>query len=131
MCHCGAEETREELRKQVYDAMAEEEKTEAADAALESKSTMRSVEVKNENVKMAAPVEQCASGSQEASGSPLNVEERTKDAEQKSSCPEAEAECLDPQPEGETSRGEDEGAEEPEEGKDETDEDEDKSEGST
>ncbi|XP_037553945.1 nuclear autoantigenic sperm protein isoform X2 [Nematolebias whitei] len=127
------EETREELRKQVYDAMAEEEKAEAADVTLGSKSMMRNVEVENENIELMAPVEQCASGSEEASSSPLNVEKCTKDAEQKSSCPEAEAERRSPQSEGEPLRGEDEGAEEPEEGKDETkpetDEGEDKSEG--
>lgn len=132
MCHSGAEETREELRKQVYDAMAEEEKTEAADVTLESKSTMRSAEVKDENIKTMTQVEQRASGSEEASSSPLNVEECTKDAERKSLCPEAEAERPNPQPKGQTSRGESEGADEPEEGKDETkrETDEDESEGS-
>lgn len=112
--------------------MAEEEKTEAADIKLESKGTMRNVEVESENVV------QAVSASEEASSSPLNAEKCTKAAEQKSSCPEAEG--PNPQSKGKTSKeektgAEKQGAEEPEEGKDETkpetEEDEDKSEGST
>ncbi|XP_041862293.1 histone-binding protein N1/N2-like isoform X2 [Melanotaenia boesemani] len=65
------EKTRDDLRKQVYDAMAEEEKTGTADLKQESKDVMRDAEVKREN-EVKATVEH--GGSQEPSSSSVNGE---------------------------------------------------------
>lgn len=126
MWRSGAEKTREELRKQVYDAMAEEEK---AEVKLESEGVTSDAAVENENVEIKAPVKQCVSGSEAASSSPLEVE-------QKSSVLEAE-EKPEPPSEGKTvtenkTDPEKQNAEEAEEGEDEDSKpetDEDKSEG--
>ncbi|MEQ2189729.1 hypothetical protein GOODEAATRI_028319 [Goodea atripinnis] len=56
MCHSGAEKAREELRKQVYDAMAEKEKVEDSGSKVESKDVTSDTEVKNENAGSEAPV---------------------------------------------------------------------------
>ncbi|XP_072245144.1 nuclear autoantigenic sperm protein isoform X5 [Leuresthes tenuis] len=70
------EKTRDELRKQVYDAMAEEEKTEDADAKLQSKDVASDTEVERENVEVKAPVELSVAGSEEPSKLPVDGEEK-------------------------------------------------------
>ncbi|MEQ2204615.1 hypothetical protein XENOCAPTIV_015888 [Xenoophorus captivus] len=50
------EKAREELRKQVYDAMAEKEKVEDSGSKVESKDVTSDTEVKNENAGSEAPV---------------------------------------------------------------------------
>nr|XP_046248218.1 nuclear autoantigenic sperm protein isoform X2 [Scatophagus argus] len=62
------EKTRDELRKQVYDAMAEEEKLESVDGK-------RSTEEKEENGVAKSPVKQDLSGSEKPSSSSLNGKE--------------------------------------------------------
>ncbi|KAI3368537.1 hypothetical protein L3Q82_025545, partial [Scortum barcoo] len=61
------EKTREELRKQVYDAMAEEEKSGAADSQLESQAGKGNAEVKKENGVAEAAVKHDMNGSEELS----------------------------------------------------------------
>lgn len=60
--HCGAEKTRDELRRQVYDAMAEKEKTEAVDTKLESEDGKGNTESSGKHV----------NGSGEPSSSPIS-----------------------------------------------------------
>lgn len=67
-CHSGAEQTRDELRKQVYDAMAEEEKTGAVNTKLESEDVTGNTEVKEE-------VKHDVNGSEEPSNSPAGGED--------------------------------------------------------
>ncbi|XP_075341998.1 nuclear autoantigenic sperm protein isoform X4 [Odontesthes bonariensis] len=71
------EKTRDELRKQVYDAMAEEEKTEDGDAKLQSKDVASDTEVKRENAEVKAPVELHVDGSEEPSKFPVDGEEKS------------------------------------------------------
>ncbi len=66
-CHIGAEKTRDDLRKQVYDAMAEEEKSGAADTKLESQAGKGNAEVKKENGVAKSPVKPDVNGSEEPS----------------------------------------------------------------
>ncbi|KAM7388175.1 hypothetical protein PAMP_024369 [Pampus punctatissimus] len=66
------EKTRDELRKQVYDAMAEEEKTEAVDTKLELEDGKS--EVKKENGVEKNPAKH-DDGSEKPSASPVNGEE--------------------------------------------------------
>ncbi|XP_047443284.1 nuclear autoantigenic sperm protein isoform X2 [Mugil cephalus] len=68
------EKTRDELRKQVYDAMAEEEKAEDADGG---------TGVKKENGEATSPVKQSANGSEEPPSSAVNGEERSSVQEAK------------------------------------------------
>lgn len=65
MCCCGADDTRDELRKQVYDAMAE--KTEEVDGK-------SSAQVKGEGGVAASPVKHAVNGSV---NHPVNGEEST------------------------------------------------------
>ncbi|XP_023124358.2 nuclear autoantigenic sperm protein isoform X2 [Amphiprion ocellaris] len=62
------DKTRDDLRKQVYDAMAEEEKT---------KDEKSDTEVKKENVEEKSPVKQNVTASEGASSFPVNVEENS------------------------------------------------------
>uniref|UniRef100_UPI0037E770B7 nuclear autoantigenic sperm protein isoform X2 n=1 Tax=Semicossyphus pulcher TaxID=241346 RepID=UPI0037E770B7 len=64
------EKTRDELRKQVYDAMAEEVKTEAVKAKLESDDGKITTKVKKENGVAKSPVKHDLNGSEEPSRSP-------------------------------------------------------------
>ncbi|XP_051233115.1 nuclear autoantigenic sperm protein isoform X2 [Dicentrarchus labrax] len=68
------EETRDELRKQVYDAMAEKEKTESG--KLESEDEKGNTEVKKENAVAKSPVKH-VNGSEEPSTSPVNGKEKS------------------------------------------------------
>lgn len=60
----------------MYDAMAEEEKTEAADTKLQSEDGKSSIEVKKENGVAKSPAKHAANGS-ESSASPVNGEEKS------------------------------------------------------
>uniref|UniRef100_A0A1A8QD51 Nuclear autoantigenic sperm protein (Histone-binding) n=1 Tax=Nothobranchius rachovii TaxID=451742 RepID=A0A1A8QD51_9TELE len=73
MCNSGAEETREELRKQVYDSMAGEENMEAVGLKLESKDVTSSSQVEGE----AGSDEHGLTGSEEPSGSSENEEAKS------------------------------------------------------
>lgn len=66
-CHSGAEKTRDELRKQVYDAMAEEEKSGAVNTKPESQAGKDNTEVKEENGVVKSPVKPDVTGSEEPS----------------------------------------------------------------
>ncbi|CAJ1061102.1 histone-binding protein N1/N2-like isoform X1 [Xyrichtys novacula] len=68
------EKTRDELRKQVYDAMAEEEKTEAAETKVESEDGKGSAEVKKENGEAKSPIKNGVNGSE---GPSISLEERS------------------------------------------------------
>ncbi|XP_045906465.1 nuclear autoantigenic sperm protein isoform X3 [Micropterus dolomieu] len=70
------EKTREELRKQVYDAMAEEEKTGEVDTKLESEAERGNTEVKTENDVPKSPVKHM-NASEEPSSSLVSGEERS------------------------------------------------------
>ncbi|XP_018560057.1 histone-binding protein N1/N2 isoform X2 [Lates calcarifer] len=70
------EKTRDELRKQVYDAMADQEKTEAADIKLKSEDPENTAEVSKENGEVKSPVKRM-NGSEKASESPVNREEKS------------------------------------------------------
>lgn len=59
-CQSGTEETREELRKQVYDAMAEKEKVEAPGSKVESKGVISDAGLKNKDAESRAPVKPVA-----------------------------------------------------------------------
>nr|XP_020458502.1 nuclear autoantigenic sperm protein isoform X2 [Monopterus albus] len=69
------EKTRDELRKQVYDAMAEEEKTGVADGNLESEEPTGTAEVTQEN-SVKSPVKS-VTGSEQPSESPVSSEEKS------------------------------------------------------
>ncbi|XP_074525144.1 histone-binding protein N1/N2-like isoform X1 [Halichoeres trimaculatus] len=64
------EKTRDELRQQVYEAMAEEEKTEAAKTKLASEDVKSSTEVKKENGVAKSPDKNEVNGSEETSHPP-------------------------------------------------------------
>ncbi|XP_044055516.1 nuclear autoantigenic sperm protein isoform X2 [Siniperca chuatsi] len=68
------EKTRDELRMQVYNAMAEEEKTGTVNTKLESEAGKSNTEVKKENGE--SPVEH-VTGSEEPSSSPVNGKEES------------------------------------------------------
>ncbi|XP_035509239.1 nuclear autoantigenic sperm protein [Morone saxatilis] len=68
------DETRDELRKQVYDAMAEKDKTEAGE--LESEDGQGDAEVKEENGVAKSPVKH-VNESEEPSTSPVNGKEKS------------------------------------------------------
>ncbi len=72
-CHSGAEKTRGELRKQVYDAMAEEARTGAGKP--ESEDGKGNTEVKKENGVAESPVKHDVNGSEEPSSSLVNGKE--------------------------------------------------------
>ncbi|XP_049911669.1 histone-binding protein N1/N2-like isoform X3 [Epinephelus moara] len=72
------EKTRDELRKQVYDAMAEKEKTEAVGAKLESVDGKGNTEVKEENGVVKSAGTHDVNGSEEPSSSPVNENEVQK-----------------------------------------------------
>ncbi|XP_013873226.1 nuclear autoantigenic sperm protein [Austrofundulus limnaeus] len=122
------EETREELRKQVYDAMAEEEK---AEVKLKSKDVTGDTAVENENVEVTAPVKRCASGAEKASSSALDVEQKSSVLEEEEPEPRSDGAeeftvTEDPAPPSEGKTGtedetepENQNAEEAEEGDDE------------
>lgn len=76
--HSGTEKTRDELRKQVYEAMAEKEKTEAVGAKLESVDGKGNTEVKQENGVVKSAGTHDVNGSQEPSSSPVNENEVQK-----------------------------------------------------
>ncbi|XP_068445805.1 histone-binding protein N1/N2-like isoform X2 [Clinocottus analis] len=69
------EKTRDELRKQVYDAMAEREKTEAVDAKRQSEAGEGNTEVKEENGVVKFPGKQDLTGLGEPSNSPVSGED--------------------------------------------------------
>lgn len=73
----GVEETREELRKQVYDAMAEEEKTEVAASKLKSEDQNDTAEGKKENGATSPDIN--VAESQKPPESPMNVEKENGD----------------------------------------------------
>ncbi|XP_056235013.1 nuclear autoantigenic sperm protein-like [Seriola aureovittata] len=75
-CDTGAEKTRDELRKQVYDAMAEKEETVAADNKLKSEDSKSPAEVKKENGVAECPVKH-VNGSEKTSDSPVNGQEKS------------------------------------------------------
>eukprot|EP00064_Thunnus_orientalis_P016241 superscaffoldBa00003170_g16305 len=77
------EKTRDELRKQVYDAMAEEEKTEAVDTKLESEDGKISTKVKKENGVAKSPAKHAVNGSEKPCVSPVNGEEKSTVQEDK------------------------------------------------
>lgn len=79
-CRFGAEKTRDELRKQVYDAMAEEEKTEAGKP--KSEDGKGSTEEKKENGVSECPVKHEA-GSEEPLCSPVSGKEKSSVQETK------------------------------------------------
>ncbi|XP_029286302.1 nuclear autoantigenic sperm protein isoform X2 [Cottoperca gobio] len=66
------EKTRDELRKQVYDAMAEKEKTEAVDIKLESEDGKGNTEVTKEDVVVKFQSQDDVTGSAEPSSSPVS-----------------------------------------------------------
>ncbi|KAL6108301.1 nasp [Pungitius sinensis] len=68
------EETRDELRKQVYDAMAEGEKTEAVDRKLES-DVKGNTEVDQENSAATFPGKHDLTGSEASTNSPVSVKD--------------------------------------------------------
>ncbi|XP_071342549.1 nuclear autoantigenic sperm protein isoform X1 [Trachinotus anak] len=70
------EKTRDELRKQVYDAMADQEVTEAAGTKLKSEDPKSPAEVKKENGVAESPVKH-VNGSEKASDSPVNEQEKS------------------------------------------------------
>ncbi|XP_022622026.1 nuclear autoantigenic sperm protein [Seriola dumerili] len=70
------EKTRDELRKQVYDAMAEKEETVAADNKLKSEDPKSPAEVKKENGVAECPVKH-VNGSEKTSDSPVNGQEKS------------------------------------------------------
>ncbi|XP_067452442.1 nuclear autoantigenic sperm protein isoform X2 [Thunnus thynnus] len=77
------EKTRDELRKQVYDAMAEEEKTAAVDTKLESEDGKISTKVKKENGVAKSPAKHAVNGSEKPRVSPVNGEEKSTVQEDK------------------------------------------------
>lgn len=70
-CDTGAEQTRDELRKQVYDAMAEQEATDAKSGDPKSPD-----EVKKENGVAGSPVK-LINGSEKVSDAPVNGQEKS------------------------------------------------------
>ncbi|XP_039667260.1 nuclear autoantigenic sperm protein isoform X3 [Perca fluviatilis] len=72
------DETRDELRKQVYDAMAEKEKTEPVDLKLESEDGKGNTGVKNENGVVKSPGRH-QNGSEEPSSPPVSGKEKGSD----------------------------------------------------
>lgn len=80
-CRFGAEKTRDELRKQVYDAMAEEEKTAAS--KLKSEDGKGSTEEKKENGVSECPVKHDEAGSEEPLCSPVSGKEKSSVQETK------------------------------------------------
>lgn len=103
MCHSGAEKTREELRKQVYDAMADEEQTEVTAPKLKSEDPNGTPEVKKENGVAVCPVTNVAE-SEKPSKSPVNPkkssdQEAVENADKSPSAPvNGEAESPDGSP---------------------------------
>lgn len=73
MYHSGAEKTRDELRIQVYDAMAEKEKTVVTAQELKSEDPNNTAEVKKENGVLTSPVTN-VTGSEEPSKSSVHLE---------------------------------------------------------
>uniref|UniRef100_A0A8C2XNG1 Tetratricopeptide SHNi-TPR domain-containing protein n=1 Tax=Cyclopterus lumpus TaxID=8103 RepID=A0A8C2XNG1_CYCLU len=69
------DETRDELRKQVYDAMAEREKTEAVYSNLETEDGKGNPEMKNENGVVKFPGKHDMNGLEELSNSPVSGKE--------------------------------------------------------
>lgn len=70
-CDAGAEQTRDELRKQVYDAMAEQEATDAKSGDPKSPD-----EVKKENGVAGSPAK-LVNGSEKASDAPVKGQEKS------------------------------------------------------
>lgn len=111
--HCGTEKTRDELRKQVYDAMAEEEKTEAGkengvaespvkhvNGSEEPQSSVQVADVNGEEKSPGAPVngvkESLTPGKETMNGEKTEAtQEDSKDEEAKT-----DAEQGDEEPEG-------------------------------
>lgn len=80
----GAEKTRDELRIQVYDAMAEKEKTEVTAQELKSEHLLNAAEVKKENGGLTAPV---TDGSEKPSTSSANSERSSSQEVNSGECP--------------------------------------------
>lgn len=72
----GSEKTRDELRIQVYDAMAEKEKTEVTAQELKSEDPNHATEVKKENGVVTSPVTN-VTGSEKPSKSSVNSEKNS------------------------------------------------------